>query len=161
MDYKVLTKDNKNIFMPNDKIGINKNSKNQELSKSIVKSFLEQTISSDYITINKSSFINGLQIDNESISETQFNEENKHYIKRVVTDFDEHGNTLEFPEYWANDDDINRLVTEINKLNTEPEVNLVLLTEVSNQFKKIIDEELEIKKAVSNVIDNLEIYLSE
>ena len=40
----------------------------------------------------------------------------------------------------------NRLVTEINKLNTEPEVNLVLLTEVSNQFKKIIDEELEIKK---------------
>lgn len=47
MDYKVLTKYNNNIFIPNDKIGINKNSKNQELSKSIVKSFLEQTISSD------------------------------------------------------------------------------------------------------------------
>ncbi len=73
----------------------------------------------------------------------------------------ENGNKLEFPKYYANDDDISRLVNEVDKLNVEPDINMVLLDEVSSQFKKIIEEELDVEEAVLNILKNLELYLAE
>lgn len=161
MDYKILKKEDKNIFIPNLKVGINNNSKNKEVSKDIIKRFLEQSISIDNITIHKESFINGLQIDDKSLDKEKYNEENEHYIKSVTIDVDENGNKLEFPKYYANDDDISRLVNEVDKLNVEPDINMVLLDEVSSQFKKIIEEELDVEEAVLNILKNLELYLAE
>ena len=40
-------------------------------------------------------------------------------------------------------------------------LNMVLLDEVSSQFKKIIEEELDVEEAVLNILKNLELYLAE
>ena len=38
---------------------------------------------------------------------------------------------------------------------------MTILNEVATQFKSVIQENLDVKKAVSNVVSNLEIYLAE
>ena len=73
----------------------------------------------------------------------------------------DNGKNKEFKIYYANDDDINRLTNEIDKLDVERSVNIILLDEISKQFKSIIEENLDVKDAVLNVIRNLEIYFKE
>lgn len=156
-DYKLLTSNTKNVFVPYNNISINKNTKNLDISKDIVKSFIEETSSRGNFTIYKTNFINMLQMNQES----DYNESNNHYVKYVETDFDENGNKIEYPQYWANEDDINKFVTEFDKLNVAVELNMTILNEVTEQFKSIIKENLDVKKAVSNVLKKLEIYLAE
>lgn len=156
-DYKILTSNTKNVFVPYNNISINKNTKNLDISKDIVKSFIEETSSRGNFTIYKTNFINMLQMNQES----DYNESNNHYVKYVETDFDENGNKIEYPQYWANEDDINKFVAEFEKLNVAVEFNMTILNEVTTQFKNIIQENLDVKKAVSNVVTKLEIYLSE
>lgn len=157
LDYKVLTKADKNIFVPYENIAINKNTENLELSKDIIKNIIKENASRGNFTIYKTSFINGLQMSRES----DYNEANNHYVKYVERDVDENGNKVEYPQYWANEDDINKWVEEIDKLNVEAKVNIPVLKEVATQFKSVIEENLDVKKAVSNVVKNLEIYLAE
>ena len=93
--------------------------------------------------------------------ESDYNESNHHYVKYVETDFDANGNKIEYPQYWANENDINKFVAEFDKLNVAVEFDMTILNEVATQFKSVIQENLDVKKAVSNVVSNLEIYLAE
>ena len=161
LEYKVLTNSNDNIFIPINKIGINNDSKNKDIAKEVLKCFISENKNSQNITLNKKSFIDNLQMKNTINTESEFNESNNHYLRKVLIDFDENGKKLEFPQYWPNDDDITRLINEVENLNVEPEVNSILLTEVANQFKEVIENDFPIKKAVSNIINNVELYLSE
>ena len=161
LEYKVLTNSNDNIFIPINKIGINNDSKNKDIAKEVLKCFISENKNSQNITLNKKSFIDNLQMKNTINTESEFNESNNHYLREVLIEFDENGNKLEFPQYWPNDDDITRLINEVENLNVEPEVNSILLTEVANQFKEVIENDFPIKKAVSNIINNVELYLSE
>ena len=156
-DYKILTCDTKNVFVPYNNIAINKNTKNLDVSKDIVKSFIEEAASRGNFTIYKTNFINMLQMNQES----DYNESNHHYVKYVETDFDANGNKIEYPQYWANENDINKFVAEFDKLNVAVEFDMTILNEVATQFKSVIQENLDVKKAVSNVVSNLEIYLAE
>ena len=143
--------------MPYNNIAINKNTKNLDVSKDIVKSFIEEAASRGNFTIYKTNFINMLQMNQES----DYNESNHHYVKYVETDFDANGNKIEYPQYWANENDINKFVAEFDKLNVAVEFDMTILNEVATQFKSVIQENLDVKKAVSNVVSNLEIYLAE
>ena len=156
-DYKILTCDTMNVFVPYNNIAINKNTKNLDVSKDIVKSFIEEAASRGNFTIYKTNFINMLQMNQES----DYNESNHHYVKYVETDFDANGNKIEYPQYWANENDINKFVAEFDKLNVAVEFDMTILNEVATQFKSVIQENLDVKKAVSNVVSNLEIYLAE
>lgn len=153
----LLTCDTKNVFVPYNNIAINKNTKNLDVSKDIVKSFIEEAASRGNFTIYKTNFINMLQMNQES----DYNESNHHYVKYVETDFDANGNKIEYPQYWANENDINKFVAEFDKLNVAVEFDMTILNEVATQFKSVIQENLDVKKAVSNVVSNLEIYLAE
>ena len=61
----------------------------------------------------------------------------------------------------SNENDINKFVAEFDKLNVAVEFDMTILNEVATQFKSVIQENLDVKKAVSNVVSNLEIYLAE
>ena len=60
-----------------------------------------------------------------------------------------------------NDEDVSRLRSEIESLNSGTTLNTVLLTEVAKQFASYAQEEISLDDAINQIIDNLDLYLSE
>ncbi|WP_305133817.1 hypothetical protein, partial [uncultured Clostridium sp.] len=160
MSYEILKNDNKNIFYPISKIGINGKSKNIDAAKEILKELLNSNIYSQTLTPNKEKFINSLK-GNLNTEEYKFNSENNHYLKYVDKDMDDDGNVLETPIYFLNDDDINDITTRLDKLNVERKTNIVLITEVEKQFVDIIEGKIKPEAAAKKIINNVEVYLNE
>ncbi|MCI9069357.1 extracellular solute-binding protein [Clostridium sp.] len=160
MSYEILKNDNKNIFYPISKIGINGKSKNIDAAKEILKELLNSNIYSQTLTPNKEKFINSLK-GNLNTEEYKFNSENNHYLKYVDKDMDDDGNVLETPIYFLNDDDINDITTRLDKLDIERKTNIVLITEVEKQFVDIIEGKIKPEAAAKKIINNVEVYLNE
>ena len=94
-------------------------------------------------------------------NEYEYNSENNHYLKFVEKDINSDGSLIETPIYWLNENDINDINSRIDKIDTERETNMILISEVAKQFTEIIDKNLKPKDATEKIIDNIEIYLSE
>ena len=74
---------------------------------------------------------------------------------------DEFGNSKEVTILLPNDEDVNRLKSEIESLNVAATVNTVLLTEVAKQFNSYAQGKISLEDAINTVVDNLDLYLSE
>ncbi|MBX9136792.1 MULTISPECIES: extracellular solute-binding protein [unclassified Clostridium] len=161
IDYKIITNESGNFFAPSTKISVNNKSKNKDNAIKAVKYLIDEINETEKITLNREAFINGLKIPNDSINEYVFDSDKNHYIKYIERDVDNNGVLIKTPQYWLNDEDINTFVDIIESLDVAPKVNLILVTEVANKFSKIIDNDLDINKAVSEIISDVEVYLLE
>ena len=158
--YEILKNNEESIFYPTSKIGINNKSKNIKLAKEILSNILTSNVYSENLTPNKEQITNSLLMDDIS-NEYEYNSENNHYLKFVEKDINSDGSLIETPIYWLNENDINDINSRIDKIDTERETNMILISEVAKQFTEIIDKNLKPKDATEKIIDNIEIYLSE
>lgn len=161
IDYKIMTNGSSNFFAPAAKISVNNKSENKDNAIKAVKYLIDEINETEKITLNKEAFINGLKIPSDSIDEYIFDSDKNHYIKYIERDIDNNGVLIKTPQYWLNDEDINTFVNVIESLDIAPKVNLILVTEVANKFSKIIYNDLDINKAVSEIIGDVEVYLLE
>lgn len=160
ISYKILKNNNKNIFHATSKMGINSKSENIDLAKEILEKLINSDIYPGELTTNKEKFMNDITQSFNS-EEYEYSSDNNHYLKAIEKDIDENGTPIETPIYFLNDDDINDINKHLNKLDSERKINTVLIKEVSKQFIEIIENNITVKDAVENIINNTEIYLSE
>ncbi|WP_367116085.1 ABC transporter substrate-binding protein [Clostridium sp.] len=158
--YEILKNNEESIFYPKSKIGINNKSKNIKLAKEILSNIINSNVYSGNLTPNKEQITNSLLIDDIS-NEYEYNSENNHYLKMIQKDIDSDGMLIETPIYWLNENDINDINLRIDKIDTERETNMVLISEVAKQFTEMIEKNLKPKDVTDKIIDNIEIYLSE
>lgn len=167
MDYKVLTRGEENIFIPSNLIGINAKGKNKEQAKEIIESLIignsTERYSSEGFSINANTFENAFSTEKmkEEGYELEFDESTNHYTQGTWGWGDEFGNSKEVTILLPNDEDVNRLKGEIERLNVATTVNTVLLTEVAKQFNLYAQGEISLEEAINTVVDNLDLYLSE
>lgn len=165
MDYKILTRDDKSIFTGSNIIGVNAKGKNKEEAKEIVKQLLSDKIQKQLygngLPVNKKTLVSQFSMEQYEGYEPEFDEATNHYISYTSMWSDEFGNEKEIKVLLANEDDVNKLTTQIEGLNTATTVNTVLLTEVAKQFAAFAQDEISLDEAISKVVDNLDLYLSE
>ena len=167
MDYKVLTRGEENIFIPSSLVGINAKGENKEQAKEIIESLIignsTERYSSEGFSINANTFKNAFSTEKmkEEGYELEFDEATNHYTQGTWGWGDEFGNSKEVTILLPNDEDVNRLKSEIESLNVGATVNTVLLTEVANQFDSYAQGEISLEEAINTVVDNLDLYLSE
>lgn len=167
IDYKVLTRGEESIFIPSNIIGVNAKGKNKEEAKEIVKELLSEENQSRMYGYGLPVNINTLksQFDTKQYEENgyamEFDEATNHYINYTSGWSDDQGNSKEIKILMPNEDDVNELLDEIEKLNVGATVNTVLLTEVAKQFDSYALGEISLEDAINTVVDNLDLYLSE
>lgn len=167
MDYKVLTRGEENIFIPTNLVGINAKGKNKEQAKEIIESLIignsTERYSSEGFSINANTFENAFSTEKmkEEGYELEFDEATNHYTQGTWGWGDEFGNSKEVTILLPNDEDVNRLKSEIESLNVAATVNTVLLTEVAKQFNSYAQGKISLEDAINTVVDNLDLYLSE
>ena len=167
LDYKVLTRGEESIFVPSNIIGVNAKGKNKEEAKDVVKELLSETNQQRMYGYGLPVNVNTLksQFDmkqyEENGYEMEFDEATNHYISGSWGWSDDQGNSKEIKMLMPNEDDVNKLLGEIEKLNVATTVNTVLLTEVAKQFDSYALGEISLEDAINTVVDNLDLYLSE
>ena len=167
LDYKVLTRGEESIFVPSNIIGVNAKGKNKEEAKEVVKELLSESNQKRMYGYGLPVNVNTLksQFDmkqyEENGYEMEFDEATNHYISGSWGWADDQGNSKEIKMLMPNEDDVNKLLGEIEKLNVATTVNTVLLTEVAKQFDLYALGEISLEDAINTVVDNLDLYLSE
>ncbi|WP_300902645.1 ABC transporter substrate-binding protein [uncultured Clostridium sp.] len=167
IDYKVLSRGQENIFIPSIIVGINSKGKNKEQAKEIIKSLItskSNEIYSNYgFSININKFENDFSIERlkEERYELEFDQATNHYVQGTTGWSDQFGNSKEVKVLYPNDEDVNRLRSEIESLNVATTVNTILLKEVAKQFDLYTQGKISLEDAINEVIDNLDLYLSE
>lgn len=167
IDYKVLSRGEENIFIPSITVGINAKGKNKEQAKEIIKSLItskSNEIYSNYgFSININKFENDFSIERlkEEGYELEFDQATNHYVQGTTGWSDQFGNSKEVKVLYPNDEDVNRLRSEIESLNVATTVNTILLKEVAKQFDLYTQGKISLEDAINEVIDNLDLYLSE
>ncbi len=163
LDYKMLTRGDEKVFMPIDALGVNAKGKNKEEAKEFIKELFAEKSQQRYygqgITVNKESFKKEFEIDKEW--QPEFDEETQHYFGGTMGWQDEEGNMKEVKQYLPNEEDVNRLIGEIESLNVAGTVNRVLLTEVAKQFEGYALGNTSLDDAINTIVDNLDLYLAE
>lgn len=167
IDYKVLSRGEENIFIPSITVGINSKGKNKEQAKEIIKFLItskSNEIYSNYgFSININKFENDFSIERlkEEGYELEFDQATNHYVQGTTGWSDQFGNSKEVKVLYPNDEDVNRLRSEIESLNVATTVNTILLKEVARQFDLYTQGKISLEDAINEVIDNLDLYLSE
>ncbi|WP_195986392.1 extracellular solute-binding protein [Clostridium sp. D53t1_180928_C8] len=165
MDYKILTRDDKSIFTGSNIIGINAKGKNKEEAKEVVKQLLSDKIQKQLygngLPVNKETLVSQFSMEKHEGYEPEFDEATNHYVSYTSMWADELGNEKEIKVLLANEEDVNKLIAQIEGLNTATTLNTVLLTEVAKQFAAFAQGEISLDDAISKVVDNLDLYLSE
>ena len=167
IDYKVLSRGEENIFIPSITVGINSKGKNKEQAKEIIKFLItskSNEIYSNYgFSININKFENDFSIERlkEEGYELEFDQATNHYVQGTTGWGDQFGNSKEVKVLYPNDEDVNRLRSEIESLNVATTVNTILLKEVAKQFDLYTQGKISLEDAINEVIDNLDLYLSE
>lgn len=167
IDYKVLSRGEENIFIPSITVGINSKGKNKEQAKEIIKFLItskSNEIYSNYgFSININKFENDFSIERlkEEGYELEFDQATNHYVQGTTGWSDQFGNSKEVKVLYPNDEDVNRLRSEIESLNVATTVNTILLKEVAKQFDLYTQGKISLEDAINEVIDNLDLYLSE
>lgn len=163
--YKVLTRGNENIFMPVESIGVNSKSANKEAAKEFVKEILSETSQTQgwrrALPVNKLSLQKKFEMEKYEGFEPEKDEATNHYILGNMSYKDQNGNEKEIKQLWPNEEDVNKLMSEIEKVNKAPTINKVLLIEVAKQFELFVQGECSVDEAVNKIVENLDIYLSE
>ena len=163
LDYKMLTRGDEKVFMPIDLLGVNSKAKNKEEAKEFIKELFNEKSQTRYygqgITVNKESLKKEFAIDEEW--QPEFDEETQHYFGGTMGWQDEDGTMHEVKQYLPNEEDINRLIGEIESLNVAGTVNRVLLTEVAKQFEAYALGNSSLDDAINTIVDNLDLYLAE
>lgn len=163
LNYKILTRGDEKVFMPIDVLGINAKGSNKEEAKEFIKELFTDKSQKGYygqgITVNKDSFKKEFEIDKES--KPEFDEETQHYFNGTMGWQDESGTMHEVKQYMPNEEDINKLIGEIESLNVAGTVNRVLLTEVAKQFEAYALGNSSLDDAINTIVDNLDLYLAE
>ena len=163
LDYKMLARGDEKVFMPIDLLGVNSKAKNKEEAKEFIKELFNEKSQTRYygqgITVNKESLKKEFAIDEEW--QPEFDEETQHYFGGTMGWQDEDGTMHEIKQYLPNEEDINRLIGEIESLNVAGTVNRVLLTEVAKQFEAYALGNSSLDDAINTIVDNLDLYLAE
>lgn len=163
LDYKVLARGEESIFIPIDSVGINAKSENKEEAKEIIKELFSEKDENRYygqgLTVNKESFKKQFEIDKDY--QPEFDEETQHYFNGTMGWSDEFGNMKEVKSYMPNDDDVNRIMGEIENLKVATTINKVLLIEVAKQFEAFASGDVTLDDAINTIVDNLDLYLAE
>lgn len=165
--YKVLTRGEENIFIASNIVGINAKGKNKEQAKELVTSLLKgysrDNYSSNGFSINLNKFNDAFSVEKmkEDGYELEYDESKNHYIQGTWGYSDEFGNSKELTMLLPNDEDVNKLKSEIENLNVGTIVNSVLLIEVAKQFESYVNGDISLEDAINKVVDNLDLYLSE
>lgn len=163
LDYKMLTRGDEKVFMPIDALGVNAKGKNKEEAKEFIKELFTEKSQQRYygqgITVNKESFKKQFEIDKEW--QPEFDEQTQHYFGGTMGWQDEDGTMHEVKQYLPNEEDVNRLIGEIESLTVAGTVNRVLLTEVAKQFEAYALGNSSLDDAINTIVDNLDLYLAE
>lgn len=163
LDYKMLTRGDEKVFMPIDALGVNAKGKNKEEAKAFIKELFTEKSQQRYygqgITVNKESFKKQFEIDKEW--QPEFDEQTQHYFGGTMGWQDEDGTMHEVKQYLPNEEDVNRLIGEIESLTVAGTVNRVLLTEVAKQFEAYALGNSSLDDAINTIVDNLDLYLAE
>ncbi|MGL5380540.1 ABC transporter substrate-binding protein [Clostridium sp.] len=165
IDFKVLTRGDENIFMPVEAIGVNSKSANKEAAKEFVKEILSEKVQTQGwrrgLPVNKIALQKKFELEKFEGFEPEKDEATNHYIMGSMFYTDVNGNEKEVKQLWPNEEDVNRIMGEIEKVNVAPTLNKVLLLEVAKQFETFAQGECSVDEAVNKIIENLDIYLSE
>lgn len=163
LDYKMLTRGDEKVFMPIDALGVNAKGKNKEEAKEFIKELFTEKAQQRYygqgITVNKDYFKKQFEIDKDW--KPEFDEETQHYFSGSMGWQDEDGTMHEVKQYMPNEEDVNRLIGEIESLTVAGTVNRVLLTEVAKQFEAYALGNSSLDDAINTIVDNLDLYLAE
>lgn len=122
IDYKVLSRGEENIFIPSITVGINSKGKNKEQAKEIIKFLItskSNEIYSNYgFSININKFENDFSIERlkEEGYELEFDQATNHYVQGTTGWSDQFGNSKEVKVLYPNDEDVNRLRSEIESI---------------------------------------------
>ncbi|WP_195963988.1 ABC transporter substrate-binding protein [Clostridium cuniculi] len=165
LDYKVLTRGDESIFTGTNIIGVNAKGKNKEEAKEIVKQLLSDKIQKQLygngLPVNKKTLAGQFSMEQYEGYEPEFDEATNHYVSYTSTWADELGNEKEIKVLLANEEDVNKLISNIEGLNKGTTINSVLLMEVAKQFEAFAQDGISLDEAINEVIDNLDLYLSE
>ena len=165
LDYKVLTRGDESIFTGTNIIGVNAKGKNKEEAKEIVKQLLSDKIQKQLygngLPVNKKTLAGQFSMEQYEGYEPEFDEATNHYVSYTSMWADELGNEKEIKVLLANEEDVNKLISNIEGLNKGTTINSVLLMEVAKQFEAFAQDGISLDEAINEVIDNLDLYLSE
>lgn len=166
LDYKVLSRGDEKIFIPSNVIGINAKSESKEAAKEILKEMLsekskDKMMYGQGLTVNKKSLKNQFVLEKSEYYEPEFDEATNHYTQGSMIFMDESGKEKEIKQLWPNEEDVNKLMGDIESLQVAPVMNRVLLVEVAKQFNEFATGNITLDDAINNVVDNLDLYLSE
>lgn len=165
LDYKLMTRGEEKIFAPSNNIGINAKGKNKEDAKAFIKELFAEKENNRYygegLPVNKNDFKKQFVIEESEYYKPEFDEETQHYFGGTMGWSDENGTMKEIKMYLPNEDDINKIIGEIESLDTAATANRVLLTEVAKQFEQFVLGEVSKDDAINTIVDNLDLYLAE
>lgn len=166
MNYKVLNNDDEQVFIPMNMIGINSKSKNKDMAKQLLESLLKDT--NQYIpngqgfSINKKNIITELNsyIDNNE-DELEVDEESGYYISGKISTVLINGVEKEVNTIYPKQEEIDRLINEIESLSSPVEINTIVLQEVAEYYEAYFKNEISLDDAVKSIEDSLQLYLME
>ncbi|GAA0738788.1 ABC transporter substrate-binding protein [Clostridium oceanicum] len=161
LDYKILSRNNKNMIIPIDQIGINAKSGDKEIAKDFVKYLLSENVQNNIrmsFPVNKKSFDNNIRKIPAYPNYTPYLDKTNN---RTVTGEAPKKDGSKYKIYWQNEDDIKKLKDEIGKVKILPKADIMFLNGVIKEFESYVTDKIDVDKAIKNVIDNLELYLTE
>ena len=165
INYKVLTRDKENIFIPMDSFGVNAKGENKESAKEFLKKMLSQEVQSSGFRmgfpVNKAALGKKFEMQTSEYYEPEYDEATKHYISGTMGTSGPDGVMKEIKRLFPNEDDVNRLMAEIEKVNVAPTLNKTLLLEVAKQFDLYAQDKITADEAIDTIVKNLDIYLAE
>lgn len=166
INYKVLTRDSENIFIPIDSLGINAKGENKESAKDFLKQILSEEAQSSGMfrtgfPVNKVALGKKFEMRTSEDYKPEYDEATKHYISGTMGTSGPDGVMKEVKQLFPNEDDINRLMAEIEKVNVAPTLNKTLLLEVAKQFDLYVQDKVTVDEAIDTIVKNLDIYLAE
>ena len=166
INYKILTRDDENIFIPIDLIGVNAKGENKESAKDFLKQILSEEVQSSGLfrrglPVNKAALGKKFEMQTSEEYKPEYDEATKHYIRGTMGSSGPDGVMKEVKQLWPNETDVNRLMVEIEKVNVAPTLNKTLLLEVAKQFDIYVQDEVTVDEAIETIVKNLDIYLAE
>ena len=165
INYKILSRKEEKIFIPVNCIGINAKSENKEVAKKVVADLFKekfQTPSSEWnigLPVNKKAFVNFFE---EYKKSCELDKTINRYVADPVSFIDEANNhQVDIRAIAPNEEEVNKLIEQIDELSVAAKVNKKLLSEAAKQFELYQKGEISKKDALKDITNKLNIYLEE
>lgn len=155
-DFGVLNGQQSQIFIPQTIIGMNA----QKEATQAVTSFMKFLFSNE-VQKAETDYGEGFPVNKQIFEEIFIREKPEGEVEYSIAASGEDGNVISLDIYFPSEEELYKAKTLILALNVPAENNYNLKQAVMNAGLKLLNKELDVKDAVQDVVEKMELYLAE